>query len=162
MALPTRWTWVWVSSRSWWWTGKPGMPQSMRSQRVRHNWATELNWRGQPILLRSQDKKGKRNGDLKERIQGQEGTFLQIGNVHASLSQQRKLGAGKTRHLETGRMWIDEEHKLTGLLFRRNDFLKALEETRGAENDLVSYSVQLCFLFAQQICHPDRALFLET
>ena len=37
-------TWVWASSRSWWWTGKPGMLQSMRCQRVRHNWATELNW----------------------------------------------------------------------------------------------------------------------
>ena len=36
--------WVWASSRSWWWTGKPGMLQSMGSQRVRHNWATELNW----------------------------------------------------------------------------------------------------------------------
>ena len=40
----TRWTWVWTSSRSWWWTGKPGVLQSMVSQRVRHNWATELNW----------------------------------------------------------------------------------------------------------------------
>ena len=37
-----RWTWVWASSRSWWWTGKPGMLQSMELQRVRHDWATEL------------------------------------------------------------------------------------------------------------------------
>ena len=44
MASPTQWTWVWASSGSWWWTGKPGMLQSMGSQRVRHNWATELNW----------------------------------------------------------------------------------------------------------------------
>ena len=44
MASPTQWTWVWVSSWSWWWTGKPGMLQSMESQRVRHNWATEVNW----------------------------------------------------------------------------------------------------------------------
>ena len=44
MASLTRWTWVWASSRSWWWTGKPGMLQSMGSQRVRHDWATELNW----------------------------------------------------------------------------------------------------------------------
>ena len=36
--------WVWVNSGSWWWTGKPGMLQFMGSQRVRHNWATELNW----------------------------------------------------------------------------------------------------------------------
>ena len=44
MASPTWWTWVWVSSGSWWWMGKPGMLQSMGSQRVKHNWATELNW----------------------------------------------------------------------------------------------------------------------
>ena len=44
MASPTRWTWVWVNSGSWWWTGKPGMLGFMGSQRVRHDWATELNW----------------------------------------------------------------------------------------------------------------------
>jgi len=44
MASPTWWAWVWVSSRSWWWTGKPGLQQSMGSQGVRHDWATELNW----------------------------------------------------------------------------------------------------------------------
>ena len=43
MASLTRWTWVWVSSRSWWWTGKPGKPQSMGSQTVGQGWATELN-----------------------------------------------------------------------------------------------------------------------
>ena len=37
-------TWVWASSRSWWWTGKPGMLRSIGLQRVRHSWATELNW----------------------------------------------------------------------------------------------------------------------
>ena len=42
MASPTQWTWVWVSSRNWWWTGKSGMLQSMGLQRVRHDWATEL------------------------------------------------------------------------------------------------------------------------
>ena len=44
VASPTRWTWVWVSSGSWWWTGRPGVLQSMGLQRVRHDWATELNW----------------------------------------------------------------------------------------------------------------------
>ena len=44
MASPTRWTWVWVNSRSWWWTGRPGVLRFMGSQRVRHDWATELNW----------------------------------------------------------------------------------------------------------------------
>ena len=44
MALLTQWTWVWISSGIWWWTGKPGVLQSMGSQRVRHDWATELDW----------------------------------------------------------------------------------------------------------------------
>ena len=45
IASPTQWTWIWASSnRSWWRTGKPGVLQSMGLQRVRHNWATELNW----------------------------------------------------------------------------------------------------------------------
>ena len=42
VASLTQWTWVWASSRSWWWTGKPGVLQSMESQRFRHNWVTEL------------------------------------------------------------------------------------------------------------------------
>ena len=44
MASPTQWTWVWVKSRSWWWTGRPVVLQSMGSQRVGHDWVTELNW----------------------------------------------------------------------------------------------------------------------
>ena len=44
MASPTLWTWIWASSRSWWWTGNPGMLQSMGPKRVGHNWATELNF----------------------------------------------------------------------------------------------------------------------
>ena len=43
MASPTQWTWVWASPWNWWWTEKPGMLQSMGLQRVRHDWATELN-----------------------------------------------------------------------------------------------------------------------
>ena len=49
MASLTRWhhsdsTWLWVNSRSWWWTGRPGVLQFMGSQRVGHDWMTELNW----------------------------------------------------------------------------------------------------------------------
>ena len=44
MASPTPWTWVWVNSGSWWWTGRPDVLQFMGSQRVGHNWVTELNW----------------------------------------------------------------------------------------------------------------------
>ena len=41
MVSPTQWTWVWASSGRWWWTGKPGVLQSVGLQRVGHNWATE-------------------------------------------------------------------------------------------------------------------------
>ena len=44
IASPTQWTWVWVNSRNWWWTGRPGVLQLMGLQRVGHDWATELNW----------------------------------------------------------------------------------------------------------------------
>ena len=44
MASLSQWTWVWVNSGSCCWTGKPGMLQSMGSQRVSHDWVTELNW----------------------------------------------------------------------------------------------------------------------
>ena len=51
MVSPTQWTWVWASSGSWWWTGRPGMLQSMGSQRVGHDWVTDLNWTEQRCLL---------------------------------------------------------------------------------------------------------------
>ena len=44
MASRTQWTWVWVNSESWWCTGRPGVLRFMRSQRVGHDWVTELNW----------------------------------------------------------------------------------------------------------------------
>ena len=44
MASPTWWTWVWMDSGSCWWAGRPGVLQFMGSQRVRQDWATELNW----------------------------------------------------------------------------------------------------------------------
>ena len=42
MASPTQWTWAWASSGRWWWTGKPGVLQSMGLQRVGHDWASEM------------------------------------------------------------------------------------------------------------------------
>ena len=53
MASPTRWTWVWVNSEGWWWTGRPGVLWFMGSQRVRtqlSDW-TELNWTEQELWL---------------------------------------------------------------------------------------------------------------
>ena len=55
MASLTQWTWVWTDSGNWWWTWEPGMLQSMASQRVRHDWAAELNrtedWKRKPGFL---------------------------------------------------------------------------------------------------------------
>ena len=53
LASPSQWTWVWVNSRSEWCIGRPGVLQSMGSQRVRHDWATELNCLHTPLLLSS-------------------------------------------------------------------------------------------------------------
>ena len=47
MASPTQWTWVWMDSSSWWWTGRPGS----WGRRVGHNWATELNWTKHLLIL---------------------------------------------------------------------------------------------------------------
>ena len=44
MASLTQWTWVWANSRSWWWTRRPGVLQSIGTQIVRQDWVTELNW----------------------------------------------------------------------------------------------------------------------
>ena len=60
----TRWTWVWVNSGIWWWTGRPSMLRFMGSQRVGHDWATELDWT-EP--QQSEKERNKRNPDWKRR-----------------------------------------------------------------------------------------------
>ena len=65
MASRTRWTWVWVNSGSWWWAGRPGVLWFMGSQRVGHDWATELNltewsinlWRERREYINTMDKR---------------------------------------------------------------------------------------------------------
>ena len=54
MASPTQWTWTWVDSGSWQWKGRPGVLQLMGSQRVRHDWETELNWNNHKKRSRNQ------------------------------------------------------------------------------------------------------------
>ena len=55
MASLTRWTWVWVNSGSWWWTGRPGVLWFMGSQGVGHDWVTELNWTDSPCGCKELD-----------------------------------------------------------------------------------------------------------
>ena len=63
MASLTGWAWVWASSEGCWWTGKPGILQSMGLQKVGHNWATELNW---CIIEVSEREERKREGMRKD------------------------------------------------------------------------------------------------
>ena len=58
MASLTRWTSVWVNSKSWWWTGRPVMLQLMGLQRVGHDWVTERNWTEDMCICRWMDKEG--------------------------------------------------------------------------------------------------------
>ena len=50
MALLTRWMWVWMNSGGWWWTGRPGVLRFMGSQRIGHDWETELNWTSRSLV----------------------------------------------------------------------------------------------------------------
>ena len=97
MASLTQWKWVWVSSGSWWWTGKPSVLQSMRSQRVRHDWATELNYHTMKVL---------------EYIsKPQETSFRYDSLSHSPLSQKaRYSGQGEVPAQVTGsqdlKLWV--------------------------------------------------------
>ena len=69
MTSLTQWIWVWASSQSWWWTGRPGVLQSMGSQKVRHNWVTELNWRigsGVSLIFKGQFLKKKQANETEK------------------------------------------------------------------------------------------------
>ena len=81
MASPTWWTWVWVNSGSWWWTGRPGMLPFMGSQRVGHDWATELNWINLLINLLI---------NMGEKIHVLRGLALQISNYPLYLNYMSK------------------------------------------------------------------------
>ena len=71
MASPTRWTWVWVNFGSWWWTGRPGVLWFMGSQRVGHDWATELNWTEQlpsPLVCQKYEQSRTKYGRITLRV----------------------------------------------------------------------------------------------
>ena len=77
-------TWVWVSSRSCWWMGKPGVLPSMGSQRVRHNWVTELNWSSHFLILKGFHKA--REGNLVESQGPPATTYFSLWSPHFSMS----------------------------------------------------------------------------
>ena len=79
MASPTEWTWVWVSSGSWWWTGRSGVLQSMGLQKVRHNWVTELN---HLIQVRMASSKYLQIINARESVEKREPSYTVGGNVN--------------------------------------------------------------------------------
>ena len=94
VASLTQRTWVWVSSGSLWWTGKPGVLQSMGSQRIRHNWATELNWTTENI------KHGVIVGDKGEGVSFLTSDFLELATLNCSLGWHKGLATQRALKVE--------------------------------------------------------------
>ena len=91
MASLTWWTWVWVNSGSWWWTGRPGVLWIMGLQRVGHDWATELNWTEDGtfhVMLKEEQK-----GQCSE-AKWAKGEFRE-GWCHSSSENSDMVGLGK-------------------------------------------------------------------
>ena len=61
----TRWTWVWVNAGIWWWTGRPGVLRFMGSQRLGHDWETELHWTEEPSSLKQRGTKHRKLNTMK-------------------------------------------------------------------------------------------------
>ena len=78
MASRTRRSWVWVNSGRWWWTGRPGVLRFTGSQRVGHNWATELNWTDGPVV---------KTPCVHCRGNGFKSLFMEIGNKIPQVTQ---------------------------------------------------------------------------
>ena len=85
MPSPTQWTWVWVNSRRWWWTGRPGVLQFMWSQRVGHGWVPELNWT--EIYLKKQKtyiQKTKKHWQKKSKMKQIDGEIYHVHRLEES------------------------------------------------------------------------------
>ena len=87
MASLTQWTWVWVNSGSWWWTGRPGVLWFMGSLRDRHDWATELNWTElrRPFKIVEQE--------LNDCVYGRSLQRLEKGSIHCSRHCERQASS---------------------------------------------------------------------
>ena len=102
MASPTWWTWVWVNSGSWWWTGRPGMLQFMGSQRVGHDWATSLSlftflhwrrkWQPTPVFLPGES-------------QGRGAWWAAVYGIAQSRTRLKRLSSSKESHTTEWLNW---------------------------------------------------------
>ena len=78
MASPIQWTWVWVNSGSWWWTGRPGVLRFMGLQRVRHDWVIKLNWKRSELPSYGKKWRKRQCIFLSERSQPEKATYSMI------------------------------------------------------------------------------------
>ena len=109
MASPTRWTWVWVNSGSWWWTGRPGVLWFTGSQRVRHDWASELNWTELNWRVGSYSVVSPWDGALETACNPSEGEWFQ-GQTH--MAELLGLRAIRTYN-QNSSSWIAKGSKLS-------------------------------------------------
>ena len=100
MASLTRWTWVLVNSGSWWWTGRPGVVQFMGSQRVGHDWVTELNWTAslttlKPVTVWIITNCGKflRRWDYQTNLPASWETCMQVKKQQLELDMEQQTGS---------------------------------------------------------------------
>ena len=91
MTSPTQWAWVWVNSRSWWWTWMPGMLQSMGSQRVRHDWVTELNRTNTNPIKENVKEAVLGEDDFKPTLEYHHGDIILVSNMYNSKSGKDKV-----------------------------------------------------------------------
>ena len=92
MASPTQGTWVWVNCGSCWWTGRPGVLQSMGSQRVGHNWATKLNWKLVNCLWKLYLNKVNNSNSREDQLRKPSKHSLSISKLHNKLRCKQKFG----------------------------------------------------------------------
>ena len=105
MASPTQWTWVWVNSGSWRWTGRPGVLQFMGSQRVGHEGATELNWAGKNhTWLRTTDRNANKS------------YAVDRGHPKKNIKQRPKTSGLQTTEVVRNSFWLNSTWQFPELI----------------------------------------------
>ena len=121
MASPTQWTWVWVNSGSSWWTVRPGMLQSMASQSVGHDWATELNW---TELRQREVSHGGKCGCLRPAWR------CPIVPLSGSAVRRRGPGFKSSSPTRSKQYWLSEHSLPIALIRRESEFLWGWNEIK--------------------------------
>ena len=106
MASPTQWTWVWPSSGRWWRTGKPHALQSVGSQRVRHNLATEQQWKREDLLEMAPKRQTQTQNDKQADLSSKEGRIsISVSCPKMQNTKQWTLCHGPPRT----QRWMEED-----------------------------------------------------